>query len=168
MKIKLAEEHDLDKIAEVYRYNHISTYKGLLSDAYISGLTFDYCRDKWKAYAEDTNKRMWVAYEDDTFLGFTAGMEDSELPCTWYLDSLHVTEAARGKGVGTALLSTMGRFACENGYDSMSICIVRGNDSAGDLYKKLGAEHFSYFCDDFCGTVSNSEKLLWKDLTIFK
>lgn len=168
MNIRLAVTDDLNNIAEVYRYNHINTYKGLLSDKYLSNLTLDYCRDKWEKYAEDTRKRIWVAYEADIFLGFVAGMEDSQLPDTWYLDSLHVTERARGKGIGTALIKTIGKYANENNYAKMSICIVQGNDSASNLYKKLGAEHFSYFCDDFCGTVSDSEKLLWKNLKIFE
>ena len=100
MNIRLTVTDDLNNIAEVYRYNHINTYKGLLSDKYLSNLTLDYCRDKWEKYAEDTRKRIWVAYEADIFLGFVAGMADSQLPDTWYLDSLHVTERARGKGIG--------------------------------------------------------------------
>lgn len=168
MNIRLAVTDDLNNIAEVYRNNHIKTYKGLLSDKYILSLTLDYCRDKWKKYAKDAEKKIWVAYEADIFLGFVAGMEDSELPHTWYLDSLHVTEAARGKGVGTSLIKTIGKYANENNYTKMSICIVKGNDSASKLYKKLGAEHFSYFYDDFCGTVSYSEKMLWENLKIFE
>ena len=133
MNIRLAVTDDLNNIAEVYRYNHINTYKGLLSDKYLSHLTLDYCRDKWKKYIEDTKKRIWVAYEADIFLGFVAGMEDSELPDTWYLDSLHVTEGARGKGIGTALIKIIGKYANENNYAKMSICIVQGNDSASNL-----------------------------------
>ena len=50
----------------------------------------------------------------------------------------------------------------------MSVCIVRGNDGARRLYEKLGAVHLVYFEDDFCGTVSHSEKLIWRDLDALK
>lgn len=168
MNIRFAKKNDIDDIAELYIKNHLVTYKGLLSDDYLSNLTLDYAKDKWNKYVEDTRKKVWVAYEENVFLGFAAGMEDAELPCTWYLDSLHVTEKARGKGIGTAFIKTMGKYAVENDYIKMSICIVKGNVNAGNLYKKLGAEHFADFEDDFCGTVSHSEKLLWNNLKIFK
>ena len=76
---------------------------------------------------------MWVVYSEDEFLGFAAGMADESLAGTWYLDSLHITEKARGKGIGTALIKTMMKYAVENSYSKMSVCIVKGNDNAGNL-----------------------------------
>ncbi len=49
----------------------------------------------------------------------------------------------------------------------MSICIVKGNDNAKNIYERLGAVHYKDFIDDFGGTKSNSQKLIWKDLSIF-
>ena len=141
-------------------------YNGLLSDAYIDQLTVAYGVQKWEAYLMAEQHKIWVAYEEDIFLGFAAGMQDQELENIWYLDSLHVSADARGKGVGTALIRTIGRYAQEQGYAGMSICIVKGNDDAGNLYKKFGAKHLKDFEDDFCGTVSQSEKLLWENLNI--
>ncbi len=167
MDIRFAETTDLQQIADVYINNHRSTYQGLLSDDYLKGLTVDYGVQKWKQYMQDSKRKIWAAFEGTSFLGFVAGMEDSELENTWYLDSLHVVPSARGKGVGTGLIRTIGRYALENGYAKMSICIVRGNDTAGSLYRKLGAKHLKYFEDEFGGTKSNSEKLIWEDLDIF-
>ncbi|MCI8453059.1 MAG: GNAT family N-acetyltransferase [Lachnospiraceae bacterium] len=166
MDIRFADEKDLDQIANVYIKNHRSTYKGLLSDEYLCGLTFDYGRNKWEAYLRDESKKIWAAYEETLFLGFAAGMEDAELDRTWYLDSLHVTEDARGKGVGTALIRTVGQYAREHHYNRMSICIVKGNEAAGGLYRRLGARHFKDFEDLFAGTVSHSEKLLWEPVVL--
>ena len=52
----------------------------------------------------------------------------------------------------------------KGGYEKMSICIVKGNDNAGNLYRKLGARHYK----DFTGKMSHSEKLLWDDLSVFE
>lgn len=165
MEIRFAAIEDLAQIAALYVENHKNTYRGLLSDAYLARLTPEYGVTKWGDYLARNGTAVWVACEGETVLGFAAGMPDPEMERTWYLDSLHVAERARGRGVGTVLLRTAGRYAVSQGFRSMSICIVRGNDAAGALYEKMGAEHFSYFEDDFCGTVSRSEKLLWRDLT---
>ena len=166
MEIRLAAKEDLQKIGELYITNHCNTYRGLLSDAYIDQLTLEYGVQKWETYLMAEQHKIWVAYENDVFLGFVAGMKDWELENVWYLDSLHVSVYARGKGVGTALIKMIGRYAQGQGYAGMSICIVKGNDDAGNLYKKFGAKHLKDFEDDFCGTISQSEKLLWDNLSV--
>ena len=168
MLIRPAETDDLDKIADLYVYNHKETYKGLLPDLYFDTLTSAYAKEKWRNYLLNQENRIWVAYEEDCFLGFSAGAADPDLSDTWLLDSLHVSKNARGKGIGTSLISKNGAHAAEAGYSKMSICIVRGNDKARSLYTKLGAEHSLYFDDPFGSTVSHSEKLIWNDLTYFQ
>ena len=113
---------------------------------------------------QNPEARMWVAYEGNSFLGFAAGMPDPEVGQTWYLESLHIAEDSRGKGVGTALIQAVAKHAFDHGYEKMSVCIVRGNDRAASLYQRLGAEHHSFFLDDFNGTPSSSEKLMWNNL----
>ena len=165
MTIRYATLDDLDQITHLYFQNHIITYKGLLPDEYISNLSLDNCRLKWSQFLCDPESRIWVALDEKMFLGFIAGRPDPELARTWYLDSLHVSEESRGKGVGSALIRTAGSYAAENLYENMSICIVRGNDRAGNLYQNLGAVHYKYFEDSFMGSPSRSEKLLWEDIT---
>ena len=161
--VRPATQKDVNNIASLYVHNHRTTYKNLLPAEYFETLTEDYAKAKWCSYIADENSRVWVAEEKGAFLGFAASMPDEELTDVWYLDSLHVCESARGKGVGTALIKAVGRYAYENGYKKMSICIVKGNDNAGGLYRKLGARHYK----DFTGKMSHAEKLLWDDLSVF-
>lgn len=121
---------------------------------------------KWLKYLNEKSS-IFVAYEEEDFLGFVASKKDEEEETCWYLDSLHITTNARGKGIGTKLIYKVGQHALKEGYKSMSICIVKGNDNAKSIYEKLGAIHYKDFIDDFGGTKSNSEKLVWKDLSIF-
>ncbi|MFR5170802.1 MAG: GNAT family N-acetyltransferase [Clostridium paraputrificum] len=102
------------------------------------------------------------------FLGFSACKEDEELKNCLYLDSLHVSEISREKGVGTKLINTVGNYAYIKGYENMSICIVKGNDKAKGLYEKMGAKYYKDFIDYFGNTQSNSEKLIWDNLDCFK
>ena len=163
MIIRFAVENDLESIAKLYVHNHKTTYRDLLSEKYLNSLTVDGAKSRWRKYLDDNNK-IWVAYESDVFLGFTAGKEDEEIKDTWYLDSLHVSENARGRGIGTELIRTMGIYAVENGYKAMSICVVKGNESAKNLYLRLGAEPYNSFDDSFGNSRTNSEKLIWNDI----
>ena len=161
MVIRFAGQEDLNSIAALYVRNHKAAYRGLLSDAYLDALTVSSASAKWKQKIGSEDDCILVAEQDGSFLGFAAAMPDPELEETWYLESLHVAEEARGKGIGTALIRTCAQVAEEKGFQQMSVCIVRGNDSAAGLYQRLGAVHYSYFEDDFGGTVSSSEKLVW-------
>ncbi len=164
MTIRPADERDLGSIAALYVRSHRSTYRGLLPEGYLSDLTPARGLEKWSAFLGRTGTRVWTACEGDRFLGFAAGMPDAELAQTWYLESLHVAEKARGKGIGTALLRAAALFAAEHGYRSMSICVIRGNDRARKLYTGLGAGHYKDFEDCFDGWKTDSEKLLWEKL----
>ena len=168
MIIRDSRHVDIEKIANLYISNWKNTYSGLLSQNFLDNMTIDYGIDKWSKYLSNKNNKLFVAYEENTFLGFVASKVDDENAHWWYLDSLHVNKNARGHGVGTKLIYEVGKYALTNNYKSMSICIVCGNDNAGNLYKKLGATHYKYFVDDFGGTKSNSQKLVWRELSIFK
>ena len=168
MLIRSAETKDMDKIAALYVDNHRESYRGLLPEEYFEALTPAYAGEKWTGYALEPGSRLWVAYEGDRFLGFAAGTADKALPDAWLLDSLHVVRAARGKGIGTALVYTNGAHAARNGFRRMSVCIVRGNETARSLYTKLGAEHGCFFEDAFGCVISHSEKLIWEKLTAFQ
>ena len=163
MIIRAANENDVAGIAKIYVHNHRTTYRGLLPEEYFQTLTMEYAESKWRAYIADENNIVRVAEDESGFLGFAASTLDDEFPEVWYLDSLHVCEMARGRGVGTALIKDTGKYAYGKGYEKMSICMVKGNDNAGNLYRRLGAEHYK----DFEGKLSHSEKLLWNDLKKF-
>ena len=163
MEIRRASPADLDAVAGLYLRSHLSTYRDLLPD-YVSGLSLPYCREKWAAFLSGPDNRVWTAFEGGALLGFAACTPDAELPETLYLEALHVAESARGKGVGTALIRAAAGWAAERGDRRMSVCIIRGNERALGLYRKLGAAHYRYFEDDFHGTRTRSEKLLWETL----
>ena len=168
MNIREANAEDMELIANLYVMNWKKTYVGLLPDNFLNGLTVNDGINKWQEYLTKEKHRIFVAYENENFLGFSACKEDEELKNCLYLDSLHVSESSRGKGVGTKLINTVGSYAYIKGYEHMSICIVKGNDNAKRIYKKMGAKHYKDFIDYFGDTESNSEKLIWNNLNCFK
>ena len=168
MNIREANAEDIEPIASLYVMNWKKTYVGLLPDNFLNGLTVNDGINKWQEYLTKEKHRIFVAYENEKILGFSACKEDEELKNCLYLDSLHVSETSRGKGVGTKLINTVGSYAYIKGYEHMSICIVKGNDNAKRIYEKMGAKHYKDFIDYFGDTESNSEKLIWNNLNYFK
>jgi GNAT superfamily N-acetyltransferase len=56
-----------------------------------------------------------------------------------YLEDLFVKPEARGKGVGFALLSALGRIAVERGCGRLEWAVLDWNQLAIDFYKRIGA-----------------------------
>ena len=57
-----------------------------------------------------------------------------------YLEDLYVRPAARGSGVGTALLRTLAGICVERGYDRLEWWVLDWNAPARDFYAALGAD----------------------------
>ena len=56
-----------------------------------------------------------------------------------YLEDLFVRPAARGKGVGYALLSELARIAIERNCGRLEWAVLDWNELAIDFYKRIGA-----------------------------
>ncbi|MEP7008526.1 MAG: GNAT family N-acetyltransferase [Sphingomonas bacterium] len=57
-----------------------------------------------------------------------------------YLEDLYVTPAARGSGVGKALLSHLAAIAVDRGCTRLEWAVLNWNQKAIDFYKAMGAE----------------------------
>ena len=57
-----------------------------------------------------------------------------------YLEDLFVKPAARGKGVGYALLSELARIAVERNCGRLEWAVLDWNDLAIDFYQRIGAK----------------------------
>ncbi len=164
MIIRKATEDDLYGIAQIGLYNWCEVYKSIFPESYLNSLTLE---DRWEHYKEylDCNGGLIVAADcENNVLGFAAYRPDEEIENCIYLDSLHTDKDARGKGIGTSLIRYIINIAKGMDCNRMSVCIVRGNENAERLYKKLGANHLKFFVDNdaFQGIRVESEKLIWE------
>ena len=83
---------------------------------------------------------------------------DEEMKNTLYLDSLHIKDEYKGKGVGTKIINHLKEYARGKGYKGVSVSIICGNDRARNLYTKLGVVHLN----DYNNYETKCEKLYWK------
>jgi len=167
MQIRRALPDDAPAIAQIYVENWKMTYSGLLPADFLDALSEKDKEEVWRSYILLEDRRVFVAEDEGDVLGFAACMPDEEREKCLYFDSLHVAQRARGRGVGGALIRRVGRFGREQGFAHMTICIVRGNDNAREIYLHHGARHEAFFTDHFGETPSNSERLIWDSLDLF-
>jgi len=168
MTIRLIIDNDIQAIAKIYTDNWKTTYQDILSDSFLESMTYEHSKEKWLSYIHTDKQGAFIAVDkDDMIIGFAAYKPYDDLKKCLLLDSLHILQSVQGGGIGKKLIFTIGKYAYNNGYEKMSICIVKGNDRAEEIYTYLGAKHYKDFIDDFEGTPSNSSVLLWDDLNMF-
>ena len=108
--------------------------------------------DLTELLADDT-RPVWCAVEDGQFLGYcfcqwesipeaAVGFARKEL----YIDDLCVDEAARGKGVATALFRFVTDTAKAEGANFITLNVREGN-SALQFYEKMGMKPRKVFMD---------------------
>lgn len=158
LEIRLLVEKEIDEMTELYVKSWRATYKGIIPDKILNTITVEKFNKIWKEYITKENNGIFGAFENDVFLGFGAFTPDEEMEDTLYLDSLHIKDGYKGKGVGTKIINHLKEYAKEKGYKGVSVSIMSGNDRARNLYTKLGAIHLNYYIN----YEIECEKLYWK------
>jgi GNAT superfamily N-acetyltransferase len=103
-----------------------------------------------------------------TFLGYVRGLPSPDVLGAFWLESLYLTEAARGKGLGRKLIFYMGDQVRRQGYNQMVIDVFAGNDRAEEIYRHLGAKLINdNFTEDINLFLVHAKLLLWDNLSIF-
>lgn len=102
----------------------------------------------------DESRPVWCALEDGRFLGYCfcqwQEYHDSSVSTDrreLYIDDLCVDEAARGRGVATALYRHVTAWARSEGCDIITLNVWCGNDNAMRFYEKMGMKPRKIFMD---------------------
>lgn len=167
MIIRQIINNDLQSVAKIYTDNWKTTYKGIIANSYLEGMSYEHSKEKWSSYIQTNKQGAFVAIDEfDKIIGFAAYMPDNELEKCLLLDSLHVLQSEQGRGIGKELIFRIGKYAYNNGYEKMSIYIAKGNDRAERIYTHLGAKPYKDFIAYF-EEPSDTLALKWDDLSIF-
>jgi GNAT superfamily N-acetyltransferase len=84
-----------------------------------------------------TREGIWIATEGDEVLGLAIAALFEEQGGVW-IDFVATRESARRRGVATLLIAELEQVARANGFESLSLSVRHGNDSAAELYRRLG------------------------------
>ena len=159
--IRLATKDDIEKIAKLYIKSWKKTYKGLLNQKYLDGLSIDVVSKRWGDYILEARHGIFIATSEEEVIGFSAFKPYHRIDDCIYIESLHVDEAYQGQGIGSAIIKSIYTVGSDEDYGQMAVCLVKGNNRAREMYTKLGAVHYRDKVDDFTGEITYSEILTW-------
>jgi ribosomal protein S18 acetylase RimI-like enzyme len=164
--IRIATAADADSIAMIHAASWKSTYRGILSDAYLDNdLEAErqgYWRDK---IAKLTDKEFVIlAAYDGVPAGFIAVMDKPEAGCDAFIDNLHVRGDLKGQGIGGKLMRAAAERLLASGRKSVYLWVLKGNHAAEAFYKAKGAVTEDTSTVDFGGTKVLQTRFVWKTL----
>ncbi len=93
--------------------------------------------ERWRSRLAGSGARNLVAVLDGLPAGMASGVPSDRSDCA-DLISMWVSPAARGRGVGDALIEAIGQWAVESGFRTLLLSVMAGNDAAIALYRRNG------------------------------
>ncbi|GGA27601.1 GNAT family N-acetyltransferase [Paenibacillus physcomitrellae] len=152
MKIRAAVSGDEPGIAAVHVDSWRTTYRGLVPDAYLKGLSYEQRTELWKRNLAYPGGRVFVAEDEDQsgrIVGFISGgpanpakeppaSETPGIPYDAELTALYLLEEAQGQGLGRKLVSALFRRLSLDGMKAAHVWVLEEN-KARTFYEHLGA-----------------------------
>lgn len=144
MRIRTARWADAPEIARVRVDSWRTTYRGMLPDEYLDGLSVEYHTRNWQGLLRDEQGQefTYVAEtEGGEVVGFvTGGVERTNHPeYAGELYAIYLLEGYQGQGLGRRLAGTLGRQMLAKGMPSMLVWVLSTNPARG-FYEALGGQ----------------------------
>ena len=139
MLLRPARPGDELAVAGVHVRAWQSGYRGILSDAFLDGLSIE---DRARRYTfgapEPERPRTIVAEEGGAILGFAATAPAGDAPGAGELAALYVEPTAWGRGVGRELIAAARARLVEQGFGEAVLWLMVGNERAARFYAADG------------------------------
>lgn len=143
--IRPGTKDELQAIAQVHVAAWKTTYRGIIPDAVLNGLSVDRRKTLWRRYVEEGSRpwpsRFLLVAEraDGRIMGFAAaGPDRSEAPeYDAELHAIYLLQDARGMGVGRSLMSSVASRLEQAGCVTMTAWVLAANPARG-FYDRLG------------------------------
>ncbi len=140
--IRRARPGDARGIAEVHVAAWRETYRGLVPDAYLDGLSVDEREVMWRRLEAPVSRSFAFVAIDGAgrIIGFASGgpRRDGPEEYAGELNAIYVLREAQGYGIGRLLAAAVARELAERGMRSMLLWVFRDNLPARRFYEALG------------------------------
>jgi GNAT superfamily N-acetyltransferase len=141
--VRVAAPADAPAIARVRIDAWRSTYRGMIPDAYLDGMSVDESEAHWRRILQAAPGRfsVFVAAEGDEVIGFAAGhmLEPPKLGCDAELSAIYLRADRRRTGIGRRLAGTVAAAQRNHGATALLTWVIAGNRPARAFYGALGA-----------------------------
>lgn len=140
--IRRARPGDARGIAQVHVTAWRETYRGIVPDSYLDGLSVDEREAMWRRLdAPDARSFAFVAVDSaGQVAGFATGgpRRDGPEDYAGELNALYLLRGAQGHGIGRQLVAAVARELAARGMCSMLLWVFRDNLPARRFYEALG------------------------------
>ncbi len=142
--VRRAQPRDARAIAQVRVDAWRTTYRGMIPDAYLDGMTVEASESHWRRILEAAPRRasVFVAERGDDVIGFAAGimLEPPKQGCDAELSAIYLRSDFRRTGTGRRLVGAVAAAQRASGATSLLTWVIAGNRPARAFYEALGAE----------------------------
>lgn len=164
MLIRQAVPEDAKSIAKVHIDTWKSTYRGIVPDEYLAGMSYERREAFWEKSLTDGAK-VYVAEEEGNIIGFATGgkirgeIEDYE----GELYAIYILKEFQQRGIGKALTHAVVKQLLESGIHSMLVWVLKDNPSR-QFYEALGGVPVKQEMVEIGGAKLEEIAYGWRDL----
>ncbi len=129
--IRKALPEDVKCIAKVHVDSWRSTYRGLVSDEYLSKLKYEDREKLWRSAFESKTRFIWVVEVDGQVVGFVSGGKErtGKYGYDGELYAIYLYEQYQCKGIGKELVKSFINDLLQAGFKSMLVWVLAENSS---------------------------------------
>ncbi|MQR01975.1 GNAT family N-acetyltransferase [Glaciimonas soli] len=142
--VRRATVDDAEDIAAVRIDSWRVTYRGIIPDAYLDGMTLADSTAIWTRVLSASSDAacVFVAEIEGEIVGFAAGhtLKESKLGYDGELSALYLIPSVQRAGIGRRLVAHVATALAAAGANNMLVWVLTENKIARDFYLKLGAE----------------------------
>ena len=141
MHIRQAQLKDAEGIAKVHVDSWRTTYKGIIPNEYLDGLSYEQREELWVKNMGNPDNYVVVAENSDgRIVGFaTAGKRgENQTEKAADLTSIYLFADMQGYGIGKMLMKELFVYFTQNGYERIFVEVLKENETR-HFYEYYGA-----------------------------
>ena len=169
VSIRKATLADVDGIACVHVQAWRESYRDLMPQAVLDGLSVERRAAQWRGTLGDPNSPVcvYVAVQDGAICGFGSGGKTrwTGLATDGEISALYLLDAIKRRGVGRRLFRALIRRLAAQGLRSAGLWVLTGNAPARGFYEALGGRAGETRTERRGELVLDEIAYLWDDLS---
>ena len=142
--IRRAEAADAAAIAQVRVESWRTTYRGLIPESYLAGMSVEQSAALWRRVltAPPNATSVFVAEDDAGVCGFASGLMLAEprFELDAELSAIYLRADRQRAGIGCRLFTAVAAAQRSQGATGMLTWVIAGNRAARNFYERLGGE----------------------------
>jgi ribosomal protein S18 acetylase RimI-like enzyme len=169
MIVRPAREEDIPSIARVHVESWRTTYRGIVADSFLAGLSYQKHEERHRKYMAQPGAVYFVAeFPRGCIVGFLSGGPErsGDLRFPGELYAIYVLDQHRRHGIGSALVRQWATSLRQATLNSALVWVLADNKPAVDFYGRLGGKPLREQMIEIGGASLRELAYGWEDLSI--